>query len=128
MPEDPGNRILWRPRAGAANRTQIAKFLDQARTSWAPGADDYPSLWRASVADPEGFWGALWSFSGVIAEGDTGVVVENPDRMPGARWFPHTRLNFAENLLRCGSGPDSRIDRGISRDRPLGDNRDRPRC
>jgi len=27
-------------------------------------------------------------------------VLENPDQMPGARWFPDARLNFAENLLR----------------------------
>jgi len=24
----------------------------------------------------------------------------NGDRMPGARWYPEARLNFAENLLR----------------------------
>ena len=27
-------------------------------------------------------------------------IVENPDKMPGARFFPEARLNFAENLLR----------------------------
>ncbi|NNK33809.1 MAG: acetoacetate--CoA ligase, partial [Xanthomonadales bacterium] len=28
------------------------------------------------------------------------TVVEDLDRMPGARWFPQAKLNFAENLLR----------------------------
>ena len=27
-------------------------------------------------------------------------MVEGFDRFPGARWFPHARLNFSENLLR----------------------------
>ena len=33
-----------------------------------------------------------------------GPALEDGDRMPGARWFPGARLNFAENLLR---GPDA---------------------
>ena len=107
MPENPGNRILWRPSAGAANQTQLAAFLSHAGQSWAPEAKDYPSLWSASIDHPEGFWGALWSFCDVIAEGDPSVVVTNADRMPGTRWFPHTRLNFAENMLRFGSGPEA---------------------
>ncbi len=107
MPESPGNRILWRPPGGSAKRTQMSAFLARARDSWAPEADDYPSLWSASVNDLDGFWGALWSFCDVTADGDTSVVVEHPDRMPGARWFPRTRLNFAENLLRHATGPGS---------------------
>ncbi|MGQ0430412.1 MAG: acetoacetate--CoA ligase [Gammaproteobacteria bacterium] len=66
-------------------------------------AGDYEALYRWSVADPAAFWAALFEFAGVIAErGD--AVLEHCDRMPGARWFPDTRLNFAENLLR---GPDA---------------------
>ncbi len=55
MPESPGNRILWRPPAGNANRTQLSAFLARARDSWAPEAHDYPSLWSASIDDPDGF-------------------------------------------------------------------------
>ena len=41
----------------------------------------------------------LWDFAQIVGErGD--AVVEHLDRMPGARWFPHARLNYAENLLR----------------------------
>ena len=29
-------------------------------------------------------------------------MLENPGAMPGARFFPSARLNFAENLLRYG--------------------------
>ena len=40
------------------------------------------------------------------SRGDRGAgpALEHGDRMPGARWFPGARLNFAENLLR---GPDA---------------------
>jgi acetoacetyl-CoA synthetase len=42
----------------------------------------------------------VWSFCDVIAETRGERVVIDKDRMPGARWFPDARLNFAENLLR----------------------------
>jgi acyl-coenzyme A synthetase/AMP-(fatty) acid ligase len=32
--------------------------------------------------------------------------------MPGARWFPESRLNFADNLLRCRDETDAIVFRG----------------
>jgi hypothetical protein len=51
------------------------------------------------VAQPEAFWTSVWEQCGVLGErGPT--VLENGEWMPGARWFPQARLNYAENLLR----------------------------
>ncbi|MGD9264799.1 MAG: acetoacetate--CoA ligase, partial [Lysobacterales bacterium] len=38
-------------------------------------------------------------------------TVEDFDRMPGARWFPDARLNFAENLLRYRDARDALVFR-----------------
>ena len=59
-----------------------------------------------SVDDPAAFWRAVWDFTGVIGEGGIGRVLVDGDRMPGARWFPDVRLNFAENLLADRAGAD----------------------
>ena len=59
-----------------------------------PGA-----LHRWSVNHPARFWAAVWSFCEIIGERGSNSVVENRNAMPGARWFPDARLNFAENLL-----------------------------
>ncbi len=50
----------------------------------------------------------MWSFGGVIAAEQGEVIVRDRERMPGARWFPQARLNFAENLLR-GRGAGAAI-------------------
>ncbi len=68
---------------------------------------DYPALYDWSIREPVQFWSEVWTFGGVIAERRGDVVLEHGDRMPGARWFPQARLNFAENLLR-------RRDRGLA--------------
>ena len=90
--------LLWQPspeRVAAANMTAFA-----ARAAVATGRPlpDYASLWRWSVDDKEAFWRELWDYAGVVGERGARTLADG-DRMPGARWFPDARLNFAENLL-----------------------------
>jgi acetoacetyl-CoA synthetase len=60
---------------------------------------DYAALHQFSLNRMEDFWRFMWEFGAI--RGDMGTrIVEHADRMPGARFFPHATLNFAENLLR----------------------------
>ncbi|NIR59866.1 MAG: acetoacetate--CoA ligase, partial [Gammaproteobacteria bacterium] len=89
---------LWSPSEEARERTQMTAFRRVAESVAGRAFPDYASLHRWSVTDRAAFWSLMWSFGGVIGErGDR--VLEDGDRMPGARWFPDARLNFAENLL-----------------------------
>ena len=67
-----------------------------------------------SVADPGAFWDLLWDFACVIGE-KGGVRLADGDRMPGARFFPEARLNYAENLLRRSDDGDALVFRGEDR-------------
>jgi acetoacetyl-CoA synthetase len=60
---------------------------------------DYTGLHRWSLARRDVFWSRVWEFCGVIGERGARALVDG-GKMPGARWFPDARLNFAENLLR----------------------------
>lgn len=88
---------IWRPDPERAARTQIVRFAAQHGFT---GEDAIRELWRWSVEHPEPFWRDVWKSFGVIASEEAERVLENADAMPGARWFPGTRLNFAQNLLR----------------------------
>jgi len=62
---------------------------------------DYADVYRWSIDKPAQFWAELVRFADVRAScAKDGPVIENPDAMPGARFFSSARLNFAENLLR----------------------------
>ena len=90
---------LWTPsaeRIAAANITAFARTLEQQ--SGAVLAD-YKTLYDFSLTQPEAFWESFWKFTNVRGTMG-GRVVEGFDRMPGARFFPDARLNFAQNLLR----------------------------
>ena len=76
------------------------EMVDRARMTRfmrARGFDGYDALWRWSVEDLEGFWGALWDRFGV---GERGGTVLAAREMPGAQWFPGTQVNYAEHAFR----------------------------
>ncbi len=88
---------LWRPSPERAAATRIMAF---ARARGFEGEDAIRRLWAWSVERRADFWAEVWRGFDVRASRGAEVVLENPDAMPGARWFVGARLNFAENLLR----------------------------
>lgn len=87
----------------------MAAFTAQARTLSGQTLASYADLHAWSVEVPEQFWTAVWDFCAVIGERGAGPVLVDAEKMPGARWFPDARLNFAENLLRDSSNPDALV-------------------
>jgi acetoacetyl-CoA synthetase len=90
---------LWRPSAARVAGAAITRFAAEVGARHGLSFPDYAALHRWSVGDPAAFWTELARFAGVIADWGDGPALEHPGEMPGARWFPDARLNFAENLL-----------------------------
>ncbi len=102
---------LWTPsdaRIAASRMTEFMAFVgSRENRSFA----NYDELHEWSVACRERFWAAVWDFFQVRGRaGET--VVANGDAMPGARWFPESRLNFADNLLRRRDDHPALVFRG----------------
>ncbi|HEX4649811.1 MAG TPA: acetoacetate--CoA ligase, partial [Steroidobacteraceae bacterium] len=91
---------LWRPSAQRIANANLTRFMRcvTARTG-APLAD-YDATYAWSVSSPAQFWSELARFAAVRADWGEGPVIEHPTAMPGARFFPAARLNYAENLLK----------------------------
>ena len=80
-------------------RTKMTAFMRLASERWNVAIPDYESLYALSIDRPDDFWRPCGTSAAIIGEmGER--TIENRDRMPGARFFPDARLNFAENLLR----------------------------
>jgi acetoacetyl-CoA synthetase len=89
----------WSPAPDRVAGANITRFIRLVRAELDPLVVDYASLYDFSIRSPESFWRAVWEFGEVVGEPGTRVLLDG-DQMPGARWFPDARLNFAENLLR----------------------------
>ena len=87
---------LWRPGEAAIRASNLTRFA--AGLGFAP--PDYARLHRYSIDHRADFWDAVWRELDVVGERGDGPALADGDRFPGSRWFPDSRLNFAENLLR----------------------------
>ena len=95
--------------------------MERVRDTHDRPLENYADLHRFSIEDPAAFWSLLWDFCAVV--GDRGPVALADEKMPGARFFPDARLNFAENLLRHAGDQDAlvfwgedKVKRRMSRD------------
>ncbi|RFU20342.1 acetoacetate--CoA ligase [Geodermatophilus marinus] len=91
--------VLWTPSPERAAGTRLAAFTRFAEERTGRRFGEYEELWRWSTTDLDGFWQAVWDFSGVRASAPPTAAVLADRRMPGARWFPGARLNLAEHVL-----------------------------
>ena len=90
---------LWCPSPDRVRATRVMAFLGEANRRHRLGLASYRDLHAWSVKHPDLFWDLLWDFAGVIGEKGARLAI-NLDAMPGAKFFPDAKLNFAENLLR----------------------------
>jgi acetoacetyl-CoA synthetase len=107
MPDAPP--VLWTPPADARATSRIGRFLDWLERERGLQFADYDALWRWSVDDLDGFWSAVVEHLGVTSSTPMGPALARA-AMPGARWFPGARLNWAEHALRLdGRRPEDVI-------------------
>ena len=101
------------------SRSRIGQFTAWLREHRDLDLADRDALWRWSVQDLDGFWSAIWEYFGVVDHGErTAVLSERV--MPGARWFPGSRLNYAEHALN-GAGADDCDTAVLARSQTRGD-------
>jgi acetoacetyl-CoA synthetase len=108
------DRPLWTPDPARATATRMAAFTAYARPISGRALASYADLHAWSIDAPAQFWSAIWDFCGVRGERGERVLID-PQRMPGAHWFPDARLNFAENLLRDCGNPEALVFWGEDR-------------
>jgi acetoacetyl-CoA synthetase len=105
-------RPIWQPSPQRIDTANLTGFIRAVEDEWRISVGDYPTLYQWSIEEPEQFWTSLWSFVGVSCQQRGDCVLRDGDRMPGARWFPDARLNYAENLLRRRDDTPALIFRG----------------
>ena len=105
----PDRKPLWKPSRTRIAAANLTAFMRSATRRWGSEFADYEALHRWSVTHPEQFWTTLWDVAGVVADRRGERALVDANRMPGAKWFPDARLNFAENLLRSHDTSDALV-------------------
>lgn len=106
------NPILWEPSQAQLEKANLTHFARAAIKRWKLKLNTYPDFYQWSIDQPEQYWQSVWEELGVIAQPvevkkgskqptgfKAGILIDG-DKMPGAKWFPGMRLNFAQNILK----------------------------
>jgi len=102
--EEKGAKLLWEPTAEEVERAELTRFARRLAAERGVETDGYRDLWRWSVENVGEFWAALWDYFEVISDAPYARPLGR-EEMPGAEWFPGTRLSYAEHVFR-GHGDD----------------------
>jgi acetoacetyl-CoA synthetase len=111
--------VLWTPSEERIERATITRYLQWLAESRGLRFGSYEELWRWSVSDLEGFWGSIVERFGIRFETPPERVLGRSS-MPGAEWFPGSRLSYPEHIF-AGKDPAAVALRHASELRPLGE-------
>ena len=98
------DKPVWVPPHGRKKSSNLARFMAKLSDTTHQRLESYEDLHTYSLAAPELFWLTVWREFGVIGDGPGGILLTDKEKMPGARFFPEARLNYAENLLNTDAG------------------------
>src|SRR5258705_398231 len=87
------DEIIWRPDPEAAARTRMGRFMA------AHGLATLADLQRRSMADPEGFWDAVWRDLAFHWSRPYRRALDTWKGIEWPRWFEGGRLNLADNSV-----------------------------
>ena len=97
------NPILWKPDKDQIKNSQMEAFRLQVNSRFDINLKDYHQLYDWSINHVSDFWKATWDYMSIEYSNDYSEVVDDEEKMPGAKWFSDVRMNYAENLLRIRS-------------------------
>ena len=94
------SKLLWQPSEAQIKASNMYRFMALINERYGTSFDSYDGLYQWSVDHIPEFWKEMWDFAAIKASVPYDRVIDDANKMPGARWFDGARLNFAENLLR----------------------------
>lgn len=93
-------KSIWKPSEEHILSSQMWKFMQKVNIKHGTNLDSYNKLYLWSIENPHLFWEDVWNYCEIIHSQSFSSIIDNVACKPGAKWFEHSRLNFAENLLR----------------------------
>src|SRR5690349_12067081 len=95
-------RPLWVPSEARVRSARITDYLQWLARTRVLAFGTYEDLWQWSSTELDAFWSSVATYFDVPMSGSRGPVLAG-GTMPGARWFPEVRLNYAEQVFRHAS-------------------------
>ena len=91
---------LWKISKEKQKKSNLALYSDFIKKKYKINTgNDFNKIWKWSVDNPQIFWKSIWNFTKV--KGDLGdTLLKESNIFYKNRFFPNSRLNYAQNLLK----------------------------
>jgi len=103
---------LWTPTKERSENSQMNELWGFIENKYEITFRNYLEFHEWSINNPDLFWGDFWHYADIKHSVDFTEVVDDPKKMPGAKWFKGVKMNFAENLLKHRDDRTAIIFRG----------------
>ena len=90
---------LWKINKEKLNKTNLSLYSDFIKQNYKINSgNDFNKIWKWSIDNTKIFWKSIWEFTKV--KGDLGkFLLQESNIFFKNKFFPDTKLNYAENLL-----------------------------
>ena len=104
--ETVSNEVIWSPSDKRAESSQMHKFMQNINKKYNINLSSFSELHTWSIENKTQFWELIWDFFDIIGSKGTRPYIDPVNKMPGSKFFPNGKLNYAENMLSGNiSGP-----------------------
>ena len=100
--------VVWTPSQDQILNSNLKKFTEFVEENTGKDFKSYDELHHFSISNPE-FWRFIIEFCKV--EGEWNGPIYEGENIFSAKWFPQSKLNFAENMLKNRSDNEALIFR-----------------
>ncbi len=108
-------KLLWTPSKNRVADSNMSNYIKFINNKFKTEFSNYDELYKWSVTNIPDFWESIWDYTDIKYSIKYDEVIDNINKMPGAKWFKGARLNFAENLLRYRDDETAIIFKGENR-------------
>lgn len=98
--------LLWTPSPEFVENSNLHRFTSFLERERGLHFKTFTDLHHWSISDLNGFWQAVWTYFDIQTDEPYKRVIDEI-RMPGAKWFEGSRINYAEHILRGARFGDS---------------------
>ncbi len=93
------NPVLWSPSDERVKSSQMYQFIKIANEKHNINIKDFTDLHTWSIENKADFWSTIWDFFDVIGSKGIEPYIDPKNQMPGSKFFPDGKVNYAENML-----------------------------
>jgi len=94
------SKVLWQPSKENIKTSNLSNLINAVNEKFKLNLITYSDFYDWSIENISDFWEIVWDDTDVLYFKKHTKVVDDIFKMPGAKWFESSELNYSQNLLR----------------------------